>query len=213
MEPAERIAELEAELRQRDTKIKQLTSERDEAQELVDRMREHTEDHNRIIEEWIEVFRMQEKEHGVWIFDSSQSELWDEYDALWSEHQKLLREWNKFVGEDNVTVSPRERGWPIAASAAQQADVRKRRKAGASLRQIASATSLSLRTVCTIVEKTNGRDRTNKRTNEVRRQAFDRLRAADYRARKKGRDRLPQQINEQLKTGAKLVRAAKGLGR
>ena len=43
--------------------------------------------------------------------------------------------------------------------------------------------------------------------------AFDRLRAADYRARKKGRDRLPQQINEQLKTGAKLVRAAKGLGR
>ena len=137
MEPAERIAELEAELRQRDTKIKQLTSERDEAQELVDRMREHTEDHNRIIEEWIEVFRMQEKEHGVWIFDSSQSELWDEYDALWSEHQRLLREWNKFVGEYNATVSPRERGRPIAASAAQQADVRKRRKAGASLREIA----------------------------------------------------------------------------
>jgi hypothetical protein len=40
---SDRVAELEAELKRRDDKIKELTKERDEAQELVDQMREHTE--------------------------------------------------------------------------------------------------------------------------------------------------------------------------
>ena len=52
-ETADRIAELEAELKQRDAKIKELTTERDEAQVLVDRMREQVEDSNGLIEQWI----------------------------------------------------------------------------------------------------------------------------------------------------------------
>ena len=48
----------------------------------------------------------------------------------------------------------------------------------------------------TIVEKDRGVDRTSKRTNELRKQEFDRLRVADCRARKKARDRLPKQIEE-----------------
>jgi hypothetical protein len=213
MEPAERIAELEAELKQRDTKITELTTERDEALELVDRSREHVEDVGRMIEQWRETFEMEQDEHGVWLFDRAQSKLWDEHLAALKEHQALIRQWNKFVPEYNAIVSPRERGRPLAASKAQQADVLKRHKRRASLRKIAAATSLSLRTVRTIVEKAEGRGRTSKRTNEVRRKAFDRLRAAGYRARKKTRDRLPVAITEQLKTGAALVKAAKGLGR
>jgi hypothetical protein len=209
MDTADRIAEL----KHRDAKIKELTAERDAAQELVNQMREQVEDANQLIEQWIEAFHMTQNEKGLWCMDREQSEFFQHYDVLWSENHRLIRQWNKFVGEYNAVVSPRERGRPLAASKAQQADVLKRHKARASLRAIAAATSLSLRTVRTIVEKAGGRDRTSKRTNDVRRKEFDRLRAADYRARKKSRDRLPQQIGEQLKTGAELVKAAKGLGR
>src|SRR6516165_6592311 len=67
MEAADRIAELEAELKQRDAKIKELTTERDEAQELVDRMREHVADADRMIEQWIEAFDMMQDEKGLLI--------------------------------------------------------------------------------------------------------------------------------------------------
>ena len=87
------------------------------------------------------------------------------------------------------------------------------RQAGASLREIASATSLSLRTIRTIVEKAENRGRASKRTNDVRRKEFNRLWAAAYRVRKAARDRLPQAIEGRLQTGAALVKAAKGLGR
>ena len=55
----------------------ELTTERDEANELVDQMREHLDDYDRLIEQWIEVFEMQQDEHGKWPFDPSQSELWE----------------------------------------------------------------------------------------------------------------------------------------
>ncbi len=57
-----------------------------------------------------------------------------------------------------------------------------------------------------------GADRTSKQTNLLRKREFDRLRAADYRARKKARDQLPNRINQTLKRGEELVKAAKGLG-
>jgi hypothetical protein len=195
----DRVDELETALKERDRKIQQLTAERDEAQHLVDQMLEQVDDHDRLIEQWIEVFEMQREEHGTWIFDPAQSELWHAYDELLTENQRLLRQWNKFVSEYNAIVSPRQRGRPLAASRAQQVDVLKRHKAGQSLRAIAAATSLSFRTVRTVVEKAQGSDRTTKRTNDVRRQVFDRHRAAAFRARKKSRDPLPQQISEQLR--------------
>jgi DNA-binding NarL/FixJ family response regulator len=148
----------------------------------------------------IDVFEMQQNEHGKWLFDRAQSELWERHAALIKEHQSLIRRWNKFVGEYNARIAPRERGRPLGASTAQQADVLKRRKAGASLRTIAKATSLSLQTVRTIIEKAQGKDRTAKRTNALRRMELDRLRAARYRARKAARDRLPQAVNERLET-------------
>jgi hypothetical protein len=212
MKTAERIAELAAELKRCQDKVKQLTTERDEALELVDRCREHVADADRMIEQWIEVFGMQQNDHGSWLFDPEQSALWDEHDILLTEYNGIVRQWNRFVPEYNAVVSPRERGRPLVTSPAQQAEVLQRRKAKQSLRGIAAAMTLSVRAVRTVVEKAAGRDRTGKRTNAVRRVQLNRLRAAAFRARKKSRERLPQAIDEQLKTGATLVKAAKGLG-
>src|SRR5215204_5209557 len=151
--PAERIAELGVELQRRDDKIKELNRERDEARELVDRMREQVETGNELFDGCIEVFDMQQGEGGAWLFDPSQSTLWEQHDDLWKKHQVLIRQWNKFVSRYNAVISPRERGRPIAASDAQQAEVLKRRKAGETLRGIAAATGLTPGTVRTIVDK------------------------------------------------------------
>jgi hypothetical protein len=169
VDPVERIAELEAALRQREAKIKELTTECDEALELVDRLREEAERHHETIDQWIEVFEMQQDERdGKWVFDPTQSKLWEEHATLWGDYNKLFRDWNKFVGKFNAVVAPRKRGRPLAAGPTQPADVLKRRKAGESLRMIAKATSLSLQTVRTIVDKAGSKDRTTKRTNALR---------------------------------------------
>jgi hypothetical protein len=60
----DRIAELEAELRERDEKIKRLTDDLGEAQDLVGKMREQAEDHGRLLESWIDVFDMQQDDNG-----------------------------------------------------------------------------------------------------------------------------------------------------
>src|SRR3954462_8626308 len=131
---AERIADLEIELRRRDEKIKELTEERDEAHELVNKMREHVEDAKQSADQWIDALGMTQAESGVWIFDPQQTELWEGYDDLLKQHNDLVREWNKLIPRYNAAVHPLDIGRPLAASEAQQAAVLKRRKKGDSLR-------------------------------------------------------------------------------
>ncbi len=100
---------------------------------------------------------------------------------------------------------------PLQASQAQIKEVHKLRKAGASLRAIAAQTGLGLRTVRTIVDTDAGTGRTANRTNLLRKREFDRLRAAEYRSRKRVRDGLPKRITETRKRGEELIKAAKGL--
>jgi hypothetical protein len=78
-----------------------------------------------------------------------------------------------------------------------------------SLRAIAEETSLTLRTVRTIIGRAQGTDRTTMK--HLARIDPDRARAASWKARKRTRDALPKQINESLKTGRELIKAAKGL--
>ena len=155
----EKKAELRAEIERLSDQIKDLRGELSQAHDLVYEMREHVEDSNGLTESWIEVFDMEQREDGVWLFDAKQSKLWDDHKALHEEHQKLIRQWNKFVGDYNSTVAPRGLGRPLQASEAQVKEVRKLRKNGASLRSIADQTGLGLRTVRTIVEKDQGADR------------------------------------------------------
>ena len=77
---------------------------------------------------------------------------------------------------------------------------------------IATQTGLGLRTVRTIVETAAGTGRSSERTNLLRRREFNRLRAAEFRARKRARKELPKKISRTLKQGESLIKAAKGLG-
>lgn len=47
----------------------------------------------------------------------------------------------------------------------------------------------------------------------MRKREFDRLRAAEYRARKKARADLPKRITNTRRQGDELVKVAKGLGK
>jgi hypothetical protein len=178
--------------------------------ELVTDMREHVEDANAMMERWIEVFDMKEDDAGKLIWDPSQSKIWDAYAAILAKHNRLVRDWNKFVGEYNATVSPRNFGRPLQASPSQVQDVRRLRKDGKSLRGIVKETSLSLRTVRKILDQGSDRERT--RANVLRRETFDRMAAADFSAKRSGRDYLEKRINRTLKEGTEFVKAAKGLG-
>ena len=207
-----RIEELEGDLRYRNDQIKELRQDNSRAFDLVAEMREQVEDSNALTDSWIEVFEMEQNGDGAWIFDRRQSKIWDAHSKLLEKHNKLVRQWNKFIGDYNATVAPRGLGRPLQASDAQIKEVRKLRKAKASLRAIAQQTGLSLRTVRTIVGKDAGTDRTSKRTNLLRKREIDRLKAAEYRVRKRARDQLPKRITEVQKRGKDLVKAAKGLG-
>ena len=87
--------------------------------------------------------------------------------------------------------------WPNQPpSGAQQAEVRKLHKLGASLREITRETSLGLQTVRTIIGKADGSDRTNRQRNELRKLELNRARIKAWRARKRSRDALPKRITE-----------------
>lgn len=208
---AARIAELEAALARRDKRIEELKDEVKKGADLIDQFREQAEDTATLIDDWIVACDMEQDSDGVWLWGPNVSRLANLYSTLRDDHEKLVRKWNRFVGEYNGTIRPRDRGRPLAASEHQASKVRKLRKAGTSLRKIVAQTGLGLRTVRTILEKDAGTDRTTKRTNELRRREIDRLRAAEWRARKRSMDALPKRINATRQRGAELVKAAKGL--
>ena len=180
---AERIAELEDTLKQRDRRIVELTAERDEERELAAEMREYAEDAHAMIERWIEAFDMEMNDDGVWEWGTET--FIDRYHTLMDRYLDLSKRWNKIIPYYNAVVAPRLRnlGRPLAASLAQKADVLKRRKAGQSLRGIADETFLSLRTVRTIVDKANGVDRaTLARLQRIMPDRLERLAQARERA-------------------------------
>jgi len=80
-----------------------------------------------------------------------------------------------------------------------------------SLREIAKATTLSLQTVRTILSHGTAAERT--RTGELRHVEFNRLAAANWKAKRRGRANLEKRINTMLKGGTELVKTAKGLGK
>jgi chromosome segregation ATPase len=199
--------ELRGEIERLESQVRDLKAELSESQDLVAEMREHVEDAGDLINSWIEAFGMVETEAGVWGFDSKF--LHDQLDELLETHNKLVVKWNKFVPEYNSTVAPRGRGRPLEASDAQVKQVLRLRKKGASLRETAKQTGLGFRTVRSICDREKAGKESQ--TNLLRKREFDRLRAAEYRARKKVRDTIPKRVNRLLGEGADLKKRAKGL--
>jgi hypothetical protein len=204
---AKRIAELEDEIKVKDRRIEELRQELDEARDLIRDMEEQIDDHVRTIERWIEGFGMVQNADGIW--------QWDEFVERWKatrrDYDKILRDWNRFVPDYNSVVVPRQRnvGRPIAASDVQQEEVCKLRKQGHSLRSIAEATSLGLRTVITILGKANGTDRTSVR--HLARIDPDRAAALRFKTQVRTIDSIPKSVNALLKNATELRKRAKGL--
>jgi hypothetical protein len=200
------IEDFKSRLAEAERRIAELTGERDEANELVQRAAEQVADSDAVIERWIEAFGMTLDNSGQWSFMDG---LTERHHELIAKYNALLRDWNKFVGQYNLNVAPKEIGRPLDASPAQCSQVRKLKKAGRSLRVIADETNLSLQTVRTILGREAGTDRTSAR--RLKRIDPDRAAALSEQARKRSRDALPRQINEALTKGKSLRKEAKGL--
>ena len=204
---SDRIAELEDELKQRDAHIKELRTDLNKAEQLIGEMREQVEDTNALVEAWIECFDMVLNDDGKW----TTAEWIKDCEAYHDRYVELLKQWNKFVPRYNAAILQRNVGRPLAASEAQAERVRKLHKQGMSLRGIVEETSLGLRTVRTIVDQGDGRDRTT--IKHLERIDPDRKLEASWRARQRTRDALPKRITETLTKGRELVKEARGLKR
>lgn len=204
-----RVGELEDLLRQRTRRISELMAEKAEALDSADTLREQVEDLLNLQDQWIEVFDLTPDDDGKYSYADGWNRLVEKYNGLLETHNQLVRRWNRFVADRY----PRDPGRPLAASDEQMKKVRKLHKDGASLRSIAARTNLGLRTVRTIVEKDAGTDRTSKRLEERRRREIDRLRQAEWRARKRNMDELPKRIASVRQRASAAVKAAKGLGK
>jgi multidrug resistance efflux pump len=204
---AERIAELEDDLKQRDLRVKGLRADLDKAEALISEMREQVEDVDGVIEAWIEAFRMVQGDNGNWNYDEWTANC-VEYRERYIE---LLKDWNRFVPLYNAAVAPQQRnfGRPLGADKAQRAAVLKLHAKGTSLRGIAEELELGVRTVRTIVDQRDGVDRTT--VKHLARIDPDRKEEALWRAHSRVRKTLPQRINATLAKGRELVKQAKGL--
>ena len=133
--------------------------------------------------------------------DKRIEELKREIDALVDRHNTLVSVVNKLI----PLAHPQPVGRPLAANEAQQKAVIKLHRKGMSLRGIVDETSLSFRTVRTIVGQINGTDRTT---------AKHRARLAPVKdPTRRSRDTLPRRATEHFEKSRELAKTVKGLGR
>jgi Helix-turn-helix domain of resolvase len=200
------ITELEDKLKEAERRIGEIKNERDEAQDLVNRMREQLEDYDALIDSWKEAFGMVLTDDGKYTWDP----FIDRHNGLVDKYNALLRDWNRNVELFNSTIRKRPVGRPLDASDAQCDQVLALRKKGMSLRQIVEETNLGFQTVRTITERKRGVDRTTMR--HLERIDPDRKAVIEWKSRKRTRDALPRRINATLEQGQALVKEAKGQG-
>jgi hypothetical protein len=201
----DRIAELEDELKQRDRRIRDLKADITKLEDLVTRQDEHVRDCADQIDRIIQGFDMVQGEDGAWVWRAdfvNGNEWLYKYNAL-------VKDWNRIIPDYNARVAPRNVGRPLAASEAQAARVRKLHKAGMSLRGIVEETNLGLRTVRTIIDRPDWRDRTSRK--HLERIHPDKAAERSWLAKKQMRDALPKSITATRKTCEDLHAEAKGL--
>jgi hypothetical protein len=203
----ERITALEDELKQRDRRIQELKADAVKLEDLIARQSDHIRDCADQIDRWIQAFDMVQDEDGLWNWsgDFVGGEEW------FRKYKNILKDWNHFVPEWNAVMRHRNVGRPLAASDAQVEQVLKLHKAGLSLRGIAEETSLGLRTVRTIVERPDWRDRAGRKHLERIRPDVAAERA--WLAKSRMRAALPKSIDATRKACDELRREAKSLTR
>jgi hypothetical protein len=151
---------------------------------------------------------MEMTDDGAWTWGP----FWDEHNKLVEDYNDLVKRWNRNIPIINAGLM--DVGRPLAASGAQVRTVTKLHKAGKSLRWIVDDTNLSLRTVRTIVEKSEGTDRTTKRRRQrVERIEIDKFTRSHEKRVRRTIDAVPKQVQAVIEAGQSLVKEAKGLGR
>jgi hypothetical protein len=117
------------EIEKRDRCINELTDELERERKLVRDMRQHVERTIEGTQRWADTLYLSEE-------SSREPDALKDYENLRTEFNELVRLWNRYI----EMAGPRPMGRPLQASDAQIAEVRKLRKAGASLRKIATET-------------------------------------------------------------------------
>jgi hypothetical protein len=204
----ERIDELEDELKQRDRRIAELKADATRLEDVITRQAEAVEDSSNLIDSWIEAFDMVLGDDGLW----SSAPWWATADEASQKYAALVRKWNAAVADFNaVYARKRNVGRPLAASDTQAEQVRKLHKQGMSLRSIVDETSLGLRTVRTIIDQGDRKDRTTRKYLERIKPDMQAERA--WKSRKRTRDAIPKRIAAFQKIARELKQEARGLGR
>ena len=96
------IGKLEDRLKATERRVAEIKAERDEATELVERMREHVQDATSMIEQWCQAFDMQLDDDGKWTYAAWVSER----EADWQNYLALVEKWNRFVPDYNRRLRP-----------------------------------------------------------------------------------------------------------
>jgi transposase len=191
-----RIMELIEELGTERTRVSAMRAHIEKADQQLERS-------NETIRRWIENIGMTLADEGsAWMND-----LIRRYDHLLNAHNKLVKKWNRYVASFNARHAI---GRPLQASEAQQAQVRKLRKAGNTLREIAHETNLSFQTVRTIIGHKQGCGPRTKKSGYRKIEPVNH-RTISWQAREQTRDGLPAQIDAMLKDGEALVKDGRDL--
>jgi Helix-turn-helix domain of resolvase len=162
----------------------------------IERVHEQVERSNQTIRQWIEGFEMTLTDNGwVWKGDPIEG-----YNDLLNKYKKLVRKWNRYFGSFKTRQGI---GRPLQASEVQQARVRKLRKVGHTLREIANETNLSLQTIRTILGHKGGVGRTDKTKNKLRKIELNHHRMNSWRTRNRTGD---AQINAVIKDSKNLLK-------
>jgi hypothetical protein len=194
IDPKQRIADLERELRHKDERINELKDELDEQRDLVRRMEEHEQEHNEYLENFIQTFGLVLDDDGKW----TNGEFITEHNALVDKHNDLITRYNKLVGRFNRNIARvNPVGRPMATSEAQQAQLLKHHKAGRSSRWIAEEMTLSRQAIMTVISKHDGTDRA---TQQRRLKLGLEPKRKDWRVA--SRERLPKAATGHLEKGA-----------
>jgi hypothetical protein len=170
-------------------------------QEHIGRAHEQIEKSNQTIKQWIEGFERTVADKG-W---ARKDDLIECYSNLVNKYNQLIKMWNRYI----VSIKTRQAiGRPLRASEAQQARVRKLRKLGHTVREIANETNLSFQTIRTILGHKGGVDRADKTKNKLRKIELNHHRMKSWRSR----NRMgAAQINAVLKDSRNLLKDGENL--
>lgn len=191
-------------------RVKKLVDEVGEMRNLLIAMREHVEKADAQIERSNEIIRRRIEDFEIMLADTGgewKDGLIERYNDLTNEYNKLVKKWNRHAISLKAS---RPIGRRLQASEAQQVQVRKLRKAGHILRDIAQETNLSIQTVRTIIKRKESVDRPNKKRNDSLKNKTSCERTISWRPGERTRDTLADQIKV-LQEGESLLKDGQDL--